>query len=148
MTEGRAAVSASSSSSSLSSSSSSVTDKASANPNGIQTPAAKYKTNPAKCKPLHYMYVHEGDAEGFTLVGTRASPLSCCASSLLGSPLRALLLGASGGQRLSKEHSTDLTPLLSCSEVIVRDPAHPYGPSKKASESARRGEHVVSPSRS
>ena len=58
----------------------------------------------------------------------------------------SMLLGASGGgAALFKEHSTDLTPLLSCSEVIVRDPAHPYGPSRKASESARRGEYVVSP---
>ena len=90
VTEERAADSASSSSSSLSSSSSSATDGASANPNGIQTPAAKTKKRrgiPAKCKALHYMYVHEGDAEGFTLVGTR---VSCCASSLLGSPLRAI----------------------------------------------------------
>ena len=136
MTEGRAAVSASSSSSSLSSSSSSVTDEASANPNGIQTPAAKTKKRqgspPSARRSTMSTRLHVGvGPHRFHAVRAHCSAHRCAPCCW--------------GAALSKEHSTDLTPLLSCSEVIVRDPAHPYGPSKKANECARRGEYVVSP---
>ena len=94
---------------------------------------------PARCKDLRY--AHEADAEGFTLVWGLTAFMLC--EFIARVTAARLVLSGAWGTALSAAHPTDLTPLLSCSDVAVRDVSHPYGPAPRTQEAARKGEYVV-----